>query len=606
MGVLTTENTVIYKEKCKDALKEMRSLSDKFFNFNFNKRLLGVDITPNCIYICQIDSQKGRNILKNLDSVCIKGKFVKDDILCNKELYVDGLKTLIKRNKFTTKDVALSIPVSCSIIKTVTVPKMSDSQLEYQLKEGNLWNDYVDNQSLQDDYSVFYEITRRNLKNPTMDVVFIASKLSDIKLFKEIIEESGLKPSIIDVRCITIANEMRRHQDIEKNAEIAFLEVGIEDNYLMIMGNRRPLIKSVYISPNEREALLAGVYEHNIVEGFIHRIARQIDKLVEAHNNEHPRSIIKNIKITSSLPIIHEITSGLIALLPQYDIAECNFLPSLDIGDNFMISSENAANSFSSWASSVSMAKRGIKTKITSIEKTTLIIPNLILDYNRKLRAKFVGMIQDKIIYFANNIYNFVMALRWESLKLTQAKLIVSAYSIAIILMYTSYNSIKDDNEYKEQMILALSDLGELYGEKANNLASLEGFIAKFDDLRSFMDKHPSNQGDLIKMYSNLNNVMQDGVWLDEVNFEAPDRISFTGKSIDDKGVIEFSNTLDKSTDFSRVYLRGIREIREISWDSVDAVTFKRFDLDAKLDNVVPTIDDNSKKMIAGEDSRGG
>ena len=62
-----------------------------------NETMLGVDITPSCIYVCQVDNKGGNCALTSLASVCMEGKFVGEDILNNPDLYSEYLKELIRK-----------------------------------------------------------------------------------------------------------------------------------------------------------------------------------------------------------------------------------------------------------------------------------------------------------------------------------------------------------------------------------------------------------------------------------------------------------------------------------------------------------------------------
>ena len=72
-----------------------------------------------------------------------------------------------------------------------------------------------------DDYSIFHQVINKNEKENTMDILFVASKLSDINNYTSIINKSNLNPVIIDVKCFALKSADQINQ-IAKNARCKF------------------------------------------------------------------------------------------------------------------------------------------------------------------------------------------------------------------------------------------------------------------------------------------------------------------------------------------------------------------------------------------------
>ena len=81
------------------------------------------------------------------------------------------------------------------------------------------------------------------LKNNTMEILFVASKLSDVNAFSSIVKKAGLNPVIMDVRCFTLKNAFDNIKFHTDNLEIqsAILELGHEENYLIIIHKNIPI-----------------------------------------------------------------------------------------------------------------------------------------------------------------------------------------------------------------------------------------------------------------------------------------------------------------------------------------------------------------------------
>ena len=110
-----------------------------------------------------------------------------------------------------------------------------------------------------DDYSIFHQVINRNSKNNTMELLFVASKLSDVNAYSSIAKKAGLNPVIMDVRCFTLKNAYDNTKDksITDKVNSAILELGVDENYIMIIHNNIPIITDVpYLKPQDKQSLL--------------------------------------------------------------------------------------------------------------------------------------------------------------------------------------------------------------------------------------------------------------------------------------------------------------------------------------------------------------
>ena len=92
-----------------------------------------------------------------------------------------------------------------------------------------------------------------------MDLLFVASKLSDINSYTSIIEKGGLNPVIIDVKCFALKSAVDQTNQIRGSAEdanlTALLEFGLDENYVMILYDNNPIITDIFIRSQDRTTL---------------------------------------------------------------------------------------------------------------------------------------------------------------------------------------------------------------------------------------------------------------------------------------------------------------------------------------------------------------
>ena len=120
-------------------------------------------------------------------------------VLENAEKITAELVLAIQKSKTITTNVAISIPVTSAIIRVVTAPLMKDDELQKAIETNSLWENLVQLTDNLDDYSIFHQVINRNQKDNTMDILFVASKLSDINSYTSIIKNAGLNLSLIHI-----------------------------------------------------------------------------------------------------------------------------------------------------------------------------------------------------------------------------------------------------------------------------------------------------------------------------------------------------------------------------------------------------------------------
>ena len=74
---------------------------------------------------------------------------------------------------------------------------MKEEELNKAIETNSLWENLVQLTDSLEDYSIFHQVISRNQKENTMDILFVASKLTDINSYTSIIKNAGLNSSFI-------------------------------------------------------------------------------------------------------------------------------------------------------------------------------------------------------------------------------------------------------------------------------------------------------------------------------------------------------------------------------------------------------------------------
>ena len=273
-----------------------------------NEEIAGVDITNDSIKVAQLSKEGDSWILDKISTRLLDTEQVNNNILEAKDYISEEIKLAIANAKITTSNVALSVPVTSAIIRVVTSPLMSENELQNAIETDSLWENLVQLTDNLNDYSVFHQVISRNSKNNTMEILFVASKLSDVNAYSSIVKKAGLNPVIIDVKCFTLKNAFDNTISQDNKIQTAILEVGIDDNYLIIVHNNMPIITDIFLRPNEKEALLniRSDNRNQDAETIIRRFSMQLKQALSEYETKYNNKI-NNIRIVSSLRNIEDI-----------------------------------------------------------------------------------------------------------------------------------------------------------------------------------------------------------------------------------------------------------------------------------------------------------
>ena len=239
--------------------KKKEGFFDKFLKNRLGKQsikgeeILGVELTPSEIRLSQVSSNKANQwVLDKFHVHKFDGIPDNGTVLENPDKVADELKLALQKSKINTSNAAIAIPVTSAIIRVVTAPLMTDEELKKAIDTDSLWENLVQLTDNLNDYSIFHQVINRDKTGNTMDILFVASKLSDINSYTDIIKKSGLNAVIIDVKCFALKSAVDQINQIAGSIEdsnlTAVLEFGLDENYVMILYENNPIITDIFLS----------------------------------------------------------------------------------------------------------------------------------------------------------------------------------------------------------------------------------------------------------------------------------------------------------------------------------------------------------------------
>ena len=293
--------------------KKKSSFFDKFLKNRLGKsaiqgeEIIGVELTPFEIRLAQLSNNKSNQwVLDRFYVHKIDGMAEDATVLENPDKIGDELKLALQLSKISTTNAAIAIPVTSAIIRVVTAPLMTDQELTKAIDTDSLWENLVQLTDNLNDYSIFHQVINRDQKNNTMDILFVASKLSDINNYTQIIKKGGLNAVIIDVKCFALKSAVDQINQIAGSIEdsnlTAILEFGLDENYVMILYDNNPIITDIFIRSQDRKTLTESDNQEEM-DALVRRYMTQVKQAVQDFETKYEKRV-RNLKVTSDLPSV--------------------------------------------------------------------------------------------------------------------------------------------------------------------------------------------------------------------------------------------------------------------------------------------------------------
>ena len=273
------------------------------------EEIVGVELTTNEIRLAQLTSDKSNQwILERFYVHQISDADNESTVLANPDKIAEELKLALQKSKINTNNAAIAIPVTSAIIRVVTAPLMTEEELLNAIQTDSLWENLVQLTDNLDDYSIFHQIISKNDKANTMDILFVASKLSDINSYTDIVKKGGLNVVIIDVKCFALKSAVDQINHIAGSIEetnlTAILEFGLDENYVMILYENNPIITDIFIRSQDRKTLKES-NDQEEMDALVRRYITQVKQAIQDFETRYEKRI-RNLKVTSNLPNVDD------------------------------------------------------------------------------------------------------------------------------------------------------------------------------------------------------------------------------------------------------------------------------------------------------------
>jgi len=511
----------------KKSNSKLRSFINKLLGDRISKmsvageEIAGLDISKNAITVAQVSKNHDEKwILDKISYRLLDKEKINEDLMESKEYISEEIKLALANAKITTPNVAISIPVTSAIIRVVTSPLMTEEELSNAIETDSLWENLVQLTDNLNDYSIFHQVINRNSKTNTMEILFVASKLSDVNSYTSMIKKAGLNPVIMDVKCFTLKNSFDNAVLSNEKSTSAILELGLEDNYLMIIHDNTPIITDVFLRQQEKQ-FITNIREiiSDTDEGanVIRRYAMQIKQALNDYESKY-ESKINNIKVVSNLKNVKEILNLFRKNLPG---------TSIQLFDPFTETSIPSYNT-----DKVQIENKSIFTSVMGLAFRKLDIFGY---YKFVTAVKNINLLPNRETLKKQNRMKFISGFAFKGLAVG----IASIYLLLTGLSFLEINSNKKKLVNFDQVQTEF----ELINLQHNKLLKTNNEMRKSLELGKLVN---SNQVVSYKVLAQITRSVPIRVQFTKLDFNGVDQVLIEGTAFADQDIINFISNLNE------------------------------------------------------------
>ncbi|MBA2662819.1 MAG: type IV pilus assembly protein PilM [Bradymonadaceae bacterium] len=183
---------------------------------------IGLDIGSSAVKLCVFKSGKKGLQLQAFDYTQLPPETIVDGALMNSAVVVDAITELLARNKIRTKETAISVSGNTVIIKKITLPLMTQEELEESIQwEAEQYIPF----DIKDVY-IGFEVLAPRTEQGQMDVVLVAAKKEMINDYVAVCHDAGLEPTVVDVDAFSLQNMYEVNYGFHRDETIVLLDIG--------------------------------------------------------------------------------------------------------------------------------------------------------------------------------------------------------------------------------------------------------------------------------------------------------------------------------------------------------------------------------------------
>jgi type IV pilus assembly protein PilM len=189
---------------------------------NKKKGVVGLDIGSSALKAVELKAVRGGYELVHLAHQNLQSDTIVDGHIIDLNHVSDCIARVWNEHSIKTSQVATSLSGHAVIVKKITLPAMTEEELDEQIHwEAEQYIPFDIN-----DVNLYHEILGFDQSGQTMDVLLVACKRDKIAQFTQVISQAGKQPVIVDVDAFALQNAYEANYNPSPNQTVALLDIG--------------------------------------------------------------------------------------------------------------------------------------------------------------------------------------------------------------------------------------------------------------------------------------------------------------------------------------------------------------------------------------------
>src|SRR5919202_3103449 len=270
-----------------------------------SKLALGLDIGSSSVKLVQLKEAKRGYILDAFGVAPLPPEAIVDGALMNSTAIVDAIRQLLSQYKLKNREVAIGVSGHSVIIKKISMPRMSQEELEESIQ----WEAEQYIPFDVKDVNIDVQILNAEAVDATgqMDVLLVAAKKDMINDYTTVVSEAGLSPVVVDVDAFAVQNMFDMNYEAPTSDTVVLINAGASVVNINIVahgittftrdvtigGNQftEEIQKQLNVSYEEAEALKCGGGRYDSDAVVPQEVERVISGVAEQVAGEIQRSL---------------------------------------------------------------------------------------------------------------------------------------------------------------------------------------------------------------------------------------------------------------------------------------------------------------------------
>ncbi len=297
------------------------------------KLALGLDIGSSSVKLVHLKEVRRRGTagfqLQSFGSKPLPPEAIVDGALMNSTAIVQAIQELVGELKVRHKDVAIGVSGHSVIIKKISLPRMSQAELDESIQwEAEQYIPF----DVKDVNIDTFPLATGNDQTGQMDVLLVAAKKDMINDYTSVVAEAGLAPSVVDVDAFAVQNCYEANYDMPSGETIVLINAGASVVNINIIANgvttftrdvtiggnqfTEEIQKQLNVSYDEAEALKIGGNRHDADSVVPQDVERVLGTVAEQMAGEIQRSLDFYASTAADSHIARVLLSGGTAKIP--------------------------------------------------------------------------------------------------------------------------------------------------------------------------------------------------------------------------------------------------------------------------------------------------